>query len=104
VSRLLVSSLRWLGVPAEHASPRELDDDRAPGIATGGAASPCFASTTRHEIVIAGRKLVGSAQRRTAHALLQQGSILLGNGHLALADYLASGPLERATARQRLEQ
>jgi hypothetical protein len=48
-------------------------------------------------VVLEGRKLVGSAQRRTLHALLQQGSVLLGDGHLRLADYLplAAGERER---------
>ena len=68
--------------------------------AAGGAAPPCFASTARHEIVLEGRKLVGSAQRRTARALLQQGSILLGPGHLRLADFLAV-PARDAGARAR---
>ena len=52
------------------------------------SASACFASTARHEIEVEGRKLVGSAQRRTQGGLLQQGSVLLGDGHLRLADYV----------------
>lgn len=37
----------------------------------------CFASTFHHEILFEGRKLVGSAQRRTLRGFLQHGSILL---------------------------
>jgi len=37
----------------------------------------CFASALHHEILFAGRKLVGSAQRRTLRGFLQHGSILL---------------------------
>jgi len=37
----------------------------------------CFASAFHHEILFAGRKLVGSAQRRTQRGFLQHGSILL---------------------------
>ena len=37
----------------------------------------CFASTFHHEILFAGKKLVGSAQRRTLRGFLQHGSILL---------------------------
>ena len=37
----------------------------------------CFASTFHHEILFAGKKLVGSAQRRTLRGVLQHGSILL---------------------------
>src|SRR5262245_66376340 len=71
----------------------------AGGAATGRA---CFASTARHEVVLGGRKLVGSAQRRTARALLQQGSLLLGEGHLRLADYLIGTDAQREVARETL--
>ena len=53
-------------------------------------------------MVLEGRKLIGSAQRRTAYALLQQGSLLLGPGHLRLADYLAAPESERARVRKAL--
>lgn len=44
----------------------------------GGAAPTfCFARTGAYEIAVAGRKLVGSAQRRQGGAFLQHGSILL---------------------------
>ena len=36
------------------------------------------------------RKLVGSAQRRFEDALLQHGSIILGDAHLKLVEYLAA--------------
>ncbi len=44
-----------------------------------GAATPtfCFARTGSYEIAVAGKKLVGSAQRRQSGAFLQHGSILL---------------------------
>ena len=37
----------------------------------------CFATTLHHEILFEGKKLVGSAQRRTLRGFLQHGSILL---------------------------
>jgi lipoate-protein ligase A len=103
VSRLLVASLVRLGVPAEFASARDEGARRGPGPRrAGGVAPPCFASTARHEVVLQGRKLVGSAQRRTATALLQQGSLLLGPGHLRLVDYLRMPEADRAPERDRL--
>lgn len=100
VARLLVGALRRLGVAAGYAA-----GTRAPARSDGGAvAAPCFASTARNEIVLRGRKLVGSAQRRTANALLQQGSVLLGPGHLRLADFLALDDAHRDAERARLEQ
>ncbi len=101
-SRLLVASLTRLGVPATLARGAARGD-LAPRSARG-AAAPCFTSTARHEIVLEGRKLVGSAQRRTGRALLQQGSLLLGPAHVRLVDFLAI-PLEaRERARAGLEQ
>ena len=100
VSRLLAAALERLGVPVRLARG-EARGGLAPR-AAGGAAPPCFASTARHEIVLEGRKLVGSAQRRTARALLQQGSILLGPGHLRLLDFLALPEATRAKAREDL--
>jgi lipoate-protein ligase A len=101
-SRLLVASLTRLGVPAALA-PGAARGDLAPRRASG-AAAPCFASTARHEIVIEGRKLVGSAQRRSARALLQQGSLLLGPGHLRLADFLAIPDPARERVRAGLDR
>jgi lipoate-protein ligase A len=54
----------------------------------GQVAKPCFASTSRSELVFDTKKLVGSAQRRTRKAFLQHGSILLGEGHERLPNYL----------------
>jgi len=96
---LVLRSLIRLGVPAALA-PRT---DRAAG-ASGRdrAGAACFAATARHEIVLGGRKLAGSAQRRTARALLQQGSVLLGPSHARLADYLALPEERRRAARAEL--
>ncbi|HTK31434.1 MAG TPA: hypothetical protein VL332_05675 [Candidatus Saccharimonadaceae bacterium] len=96
-SHLVCASLVALGAPVALAAGETRE--RAGG---AGAAAPCFASTARHEIVRDGRKVVGSAQRRTAHALLQQGSVLLSDGHLALVDYLAIPDASRAERRAAL--
>ena len=103
IGRVLVGALVRLGVPAQLAAAEARDD--APSGTTGrgpGIAAPCFASTARHEIVLAGKKFVGSAQRRTSTALLQQGSVLLGPGHLRLVDYLRLDPATRMVERERL--
>lgn len=39
--------------------------------------TPCFAASTGGEVLVAGRKLIGSAQLRMRSAFLQHGSILL---------------------------
>ena len=97
---LLAGALRALGVPVEFSpgSPRGVGAPRA----AGGPASPCFASAARNELTLAGRKFAGIAQRRVRGALLQQGSLLLGDAHLRLADYLRLEPWERESARAAL--
>jgi lipoate-protein ligase A len=90
VARWIQASLVRLGVPVGSAPEARSDAASHP------SALACFARAGGHELVIGGRKLVGSAQRRLAHAFLQQGSLLLGPGHLRLADYLAIPEADRA--------
>jgi len=49
----------------------------------------CFAVSSRNEINYKGRKLVGSAQRNLGNVILQHGSILCGDYHKKIVDYLA---------------
>lgn len=60
----------------------------------------CFASSARNELLWRGRKIVGSAQRISGAALLQHGSILLGDGHEDIADVVACPADERAALRE----
>jgi len=48
----------------------------------------CFASTAKSEVKYKGKKLIGSAQRKMNNVILQHGSILTGNYHLKIAEYL----------------
>ena len=49
----------------------------------------CFAVSSRNEINYKGKKLVGSAQRNLGNVILQHGSILCGDYHKRIVDYLA---------------
>ncbi|MFQ5895151.1 MAG: biotin/lipoate A/B protein ligase family protein [Nitrospinota bacterium] len=69
LSRGLAEGLRRLGLEAELAPPRR-EEGR-------GRVSSCFATTSVFELVVGGRKVVGSAQRRAGGAVLQHGSVLL---------------------------
>jgi len=72
ISGALLQALRALGLAAESAPRRGAgDSDRVDGRAS------CFARVSAHEIVLDGRKVVGSAQLRTRSSFLQHGSILL---------------------------
>lgn len=76
ISRALLSGLEALGV----SGARYIGDrDRT---AVRFARSPaCFASLNHCEITVDGRKLIGSAQRRTQQAFLQHGSVLIQTDH-----------------------
>jgi len=65
--------------------------DPAAAAAPDGPPAACFGRSFGYEAVVDGRKLMGSAQRRTGSALLQPGSLLVGPGHERLGDYLAEG-------------
>jgi lipoate-protein ligase A len=77
ISRALLAGLGRLGVSAR------LAESSPPGYAKG--TMPCFAFPARDEIEIGGRKIVGSAQKRTGPLFLQHGSIILDKDEALLA-------------------
>ncbi|MBK6766863.1 MAG: hypothetical protein IPG71_11300 [bacterium] len=79
-------------------------DERGEALSPLPNRTSCFARTSRWEVAVKGKKLVGSAQRRQGDALLQHGSILMGNDHLRIVEYLAvNRPEERDLLRKRLD-
>ncbi len=84
ISRAIVRGLNLLGVKLELAQTqpdfRELYADLS--------SIPCFASSARYEVQYRGKKLVGSAQRRYGDVVLQHGSILIGEFHKKLPEFL----------------
>ena len=72
----LVRGLRTLGCAADVA--RE-------GKVLAPDAGPCFQAPAPGEVMLGGRKLVGSAQVRIGESLLQHGSVILGGDQGALA-------------------
>ncbi len=48
----------------------------------------CFSTSAKSELKYKGKKLVGSAQRRFKNSVLQHGSILCGNFHKKIVNYL----------------
>jgi len=56
---------------------------------------PCFAFPARDEIEISGRKIIGSAQKRTGAAFIQHGSVLLEKDE-ALLNAVAKSDAEGA--------
>jgi lipoate-protein ligase A len=89
ISQALVRGLKNLGaeVTLEKSQPH------FPSLYQSASSAACFSSSARYEIQIAGRKIVGSAQRRYVGRkgegiVLQHGSLLLGPDHKRLINYL----------------
>lgn len=104
ISGGLLAGIRILGVDARLEARGE-----APGRGREGRSAACFVATARSEIVVGGRKLVGSAQRRYGapgcpDVILQHGSVLLGNDHLRIVEYLRMPESRRAELRRELTQ
>jgi lipoate-protein ligase A len=96
VSEALCLGYNRLGVPAVLAPETRKVTSRA-----DDADPPCFLSPSRYELMVDGRKIVGSAQRRIRRSFLQHGSmpITCDRQALALATRLTdSGELEKEMA------
>jgi lipoate-protein ligase A len=97
INRLLVDGLRALGIQVSVAG------DQVKAMQPGPI--PCFDHPSSGELVAGGRKLVGSAQWRSEHALLQHGSILIDDDQPQLTTLLrdpAPDPPPAATLRELL--
>jgi lipoate-protein ligase A len=55
----------------------------------------CFTHSACSEIQYQGKKLVGSAQRIYPNCILQHGSILLGETHARLAEFISNSPQQQ---------
>lgn len=102
LSETIVEALRALGVEALPAAGAGRSES---GGTLSGGARACFAFAAGHEIIAAGRKLAGAAQRRLARAALTQGTLLVGPGHERLAEVLRGDDgLREATKHTLLEE
>ncbi len=64
----------------------------------------CFNSQVKYEINYKGKKLVGSAQRKFGNIILQHGSVLTGNHHKNIVDYLIASKPEKDKMRSELDE
>jgi lipoate-protein ligase A len=87
INRALVAGLRRLGVAAE-LQARGMRRAATPSLA------PCFREPAEGEVVVGGRKLVGSAQWRERGVILQHGSLLLAGDQRAVTELLREPPRE----------
>ena len=84
----LLQGLRNLGIPAEMVSRSSRHADLVKKDAKDAA---CFSSPSWYEILVHGRKIIGSAQRRLSGAFLQHGSILLSYDPALEAEVIPGG-------------
>lgn len=91
INRGLVAGLRRLGVPSA-LQPRTRGRAPTPSL------DPCFKDPTEGEVTAAGRKLLGSAQRRDRGVLLQHGSLPLEGDAAAAVRVLLREPRPAGTA------
>jgi len=93
----LLDGLRRLGI--------EVQETPAENRAGGDASAACFDVPSAHEITVAGRKLVGSAQCRRGGWVLQHGSLPLSGDVARIVDGLAlDDEMGRETLRAALRQ
>jgi lipoate-protein ligase A len=97
VSKALLVGLQGLGIRGDlNTSTERL----VPGVSRSPA---CFASLNHCEITVDGKKLVGSAQKRTSKAFLQHGSLIIESDHELFASVLKfEDEGERVALQERL--
>ena len=82
ISRIIENALRKIGLDVEISSGRGWNPKNP----------SCFSSSSRYEIKLKGKKVVGSAQMRSSAFVLQHGSILLKPRWDLLSEVLKSHP------------
>lgn len=101
INQALAAGLRSLGVNAELAAGAR----RETAADAFAAAAPCFELPAAGEVVVGGRKLIGSAQRVERRTILQHGSILVDGSQEAVQQIQAvpgAAPVHATTLRQLL--
>ena len=63
----------------------------------------CFTASARTELEYNGRKIVGSAGKKYQNSLLIHGSILLGNKHKEIVDYLNISDDQKQSMKHELD-
>ncbi|OQY40018.1 MAG: hypothetical protein B6226_00655 [Candidatus Cloacimonetes bacterium 4572_65] len=79
ISFALAEGLKCLGIDVEFEQ-KELSS-----ISQREAVNPCFSSSSKYELAVNGKKIVGSAQVRKGDVLLQHGSIILTENQREIA-------------------
>jgi len=63
----------------------------------------CFAVPAKSELKYNGKKVVGSAQRKLDNTILQHGSILCGDYHLNIVNYMKISDIEKIKLKNEID-
>jgi lipoate-protein ligase A len=88
IAQGLMAGFRNIGIDAEMVSH---GGRNAPLVNKNSKNPSCFSSPSWYEIVVGGRKIAGSAQRRLSAAFLQHGSILISYDPAIEAEVIPGG-------------
>jgi lipoate-protein ligase A len=89
ISKALAAGLELLGVDVEFEKGSLSAEHQREN------ANPCFSSTSRYELSVQRKKIVGSAQVRKENVLLQHGSIQLHENQSIIADFMPNFSVEK---------
>ncbi len=92
-SKISKCLIRGLGKCGIHCDTHDSDLDTT--AARREKKLPCFLAPNRNEIMVNGRKLIGSAQKRTIRGVVQHGSIPIDGLFRNLPNFLAVSPSRR---------
>ena len=97
ISRCLMAGLGNLGIECDsHDSFDDLRETKR------DIKLPCFLAPNRKEIMVKGKKLVGSAQKRSSQSVLQHGAIPFTDAYRRLPEYLQLSEEQRRVQKDLL--
>ena len=82
--QIFANALISLGYPVQ----LKTDNEKLAGLTHQANDFPCFIKSAQTEVQFGEMKLIGSAQKLYDQAILQHGSLLIGEKHQQLADFL----------------
>jgi lipoate-protein ligase A len=98
ISQALIRGLSYLGISAELLPLR-----RGAPLPSDAASPVCFATPSSYEVAVAGRKIIGSAQRRAHDVIMQHGSIPISHDLAKVRAVFSSSPRGSRSAHGQLE-
>jgi lipoate-protein ligase A len=99
ISEIFIKALRKIGVEADFSARAEMlsagarRNDR-------GERDICFVRPTKYEVVCGGKKLLGSAQKRGKHSLLQHGSLVLEPPLAVFGEFIDMAKLNQISVQE----